>query len=117
MNNTNLIGRLTRDPELRKTEEGLSICDFSLAIDDVFSREDRTDFIKVTAFGSQAENCEKYLRKGFLCGVSGRIRSEVYTDKEGNKRYPTKIVADRVQFLTFPSRSESRETVSREEAK
>jgi single-strand DNA-binding protein len=93
MNNANLIGRLTRDPELKKTSEGLSICDFTVAVDDVFSREDRADFIKVTVFGTQAENCEKYLRKGFICGASGRLHSESYTDKEGIKRNTTKLIA------------------------
>jgi len=116
MNTANLIGRLTRDPELKKTTEGLSVCDFTLAVDDTFSREDRSDFIKVTVFGNQAETCEKYLRKGFLCGVSGHFRSDAYTDGEGIKRYPTKIIADRVQYLQFPDKSESRENAAREAA-
>ena len=117
MNNANLIGRLTRDPELRKTDDGLSICDFTIAVDDVFSKDDRTDFIRVTAFGNQAENCDKYLRKGFICGASGRIHTESYTDKEGVKRNAVKIIADRIQFLQFPDRSEGRTNEAREEAR
>jgi single-strand DNA-binding protein len=104
MNNVNLIGRLTREPELRHTNEGRSICQFTLAVDDTFSKDDRTDFIRVTVFGNQADNCEKYLRKGFLAGVSGRIRSDIYTDAEGIKRYPVSITGERVQFLQWPSK-------------
>ena len=106
MNNVNIIGRLVRDPEMRKTDDGLSICNLRIAIDDTFSKEDRADFINVTVFGSQADVCEKYLRKGFLAGASGRLRSDAYTDSEGVKRFPVKLVADRVQLLQFPERSE-----------
>ena len=104
MNNINLIGRLTREPEMKRTDSGLSICTFTLAIDDVHSKEDRTDYIRITVFGSQADNCEKYLRKGFLAGVSGRLRSDQYTDSEGIKRYPVDVTAERVQFLQWPEK-------------
>ena len=118
MNNANLIGRLTRDPEMRKTDEGHTICDFTIAVDDVFSKDDRTDFIKVTVFGNQAENCNKYLRKGLLCGASGRIHSDSYTDKEGVKRNAVKIIADRIQFLQFPEKAQdSRTNETRSEAR
>jgi single-strand DNA-binding protein len=106
MNNINLIGRLTKDPELRKTDEGRSMCFFTLAVDDTFSKEDRTDFVRVTVFGPQADNCEKYLRKGFLAGVSGRMRSESYTDSEGIRRYPVSVTGERVQFLQWPEKNE-----------
>ncbi|MDR1495614.1 MAG: single-stranded DNA-binding protein [Clostridiales Family XIII bacterium] len=104
MNNVNLIGRLTKDPDVRKTDEGRTICSFTLAVDDTFAKEDRTDFIRVTVFGNQGDLCERYLRKGFLAGVSGRIRTDQYTDSEGVKRYPVDITADRVQFLQWPEK-------------
>ena len=107
MNSVNVIGRLTKDPEFRVTEDGKKICNLRLAIDDTFSKEDRADFISVTVFGNQGENCERYLRKGFITGVQGRMRSESYTDSEGVKRYPIKIMADRVQFLQWPERKSS----------
>lgn len=107
MNNINVIGRLTKDPELRKTEEGKSICNFSLAIDDVHSKEERADFVRCTVFGNQGENCEKYLKKGFLAGVSGRLRSDTYKDSEGITRYPVNLIADRVQFLQWPEKQDS----------
>jgi len=106
MNNVNLIGRLTRDPEMRKTDDGLSICNFTLAIDDIHSRDDRVDFVRVTVFGSQGDNCERYLRKGFLAGVSGYLRSDNFIDSEGIKRNLTDVVADRVQFIQWPDKNE-----------
>jgi single-strand DNA-binding protein len=107
MNNVTLIGRLTHDPEARKTGDGLTVCNFNLAVDDTYSREDRADFIRIAVFGTQGDNCMKYLRKGFLAGVSGRIRSDKYTDADGVKRYPIDIVAERVQFLQWPDRKEA----------
>lgn len=106
MNSVNIIGRLVRDPEIKKTAEGVTICDLRFAVDDTFSKDDRTDFLNVTVFGSQGDVCERYLRKGFIAGVSGRMRSDVYTDSEGVKRYPVKLIADRVQFLQWPERNE-----------
>ncbi|MDR1572203.1 MAG: single-stranded DNA-binding protein [Clostridiales Family XIII bacterium] len=104
MNSVNIIGRLTRDPEMRKTDEGRSICTFTLAVDDVHSKDDRADFIRVTVFGNPGDLCEKYLRKGFLTGVTGRLRCDSYTDSEGIVRYPTNVIADNVRFLQWPER-------------
>lgn len=109
MNNVTLIGRLTKNPELKKTDEGRSICTFTLAVDDIHAKEDRADFIRITVFGTQGENCEKYLRKGFLAAVSGRFRSDSYTDSEGIVRYPIGIIADRCQFLQWPEKTEKKE--------
>ncbi|MCL1895164.1 MAG: single-stranded DNA-binding protein [Clostridiales bacterium] len=108
MNSVNFIGRLTHEPDVKKTGNGLSVCDLRFAIDDTYSKDDRSDFINVTVFGNQAEVCKRYLRKGFLAGVSGRIRSEAYTGQDGIKRYPVKVVADRIQFLQWPDRTESK---------
>ena len=113
MNNVNMIGRLTRDPEIRTTEDGKAICNLTFALDDTFSKEDRADFIHVTVFGNQAENCHKYLQKGFLAGVTGRLRSDSYTDAEGVKRYPIKVIAERVQFVQFPERDNQKEASDR----
>jgi len=104
VNSVNIIGRLTKDPELRKTDAGKSICNFSLAVDDVHSKEDRADFIRCTVFGVQGDNCAKYLKKGFLAGVSGRLRSDSYQDSEGVMRFPINLTADRVQFLQWPEK-------------
>ncbi|GHU51065.1 hypothetical protein FACS1894127_7100 [Clostridia bacterium] len=104
MNSVNLIGRLTRDPDIRKTEEGRTICSFTLAVDDIHAKEDRADFLRVTVFGTTGDLCEKYLRKGFLAGVTGRLRNESYTDQEGKPRQSVNIIAENVRFLQWPER-------------
>jgi len=116
MNSVNIIGRLVRDPELKRTDDGLAICNLRFAIDDTYSKEDRADFINVTVFGSQAEICERYLRKGFMAGMSGHIRSESYTDVEGVKRYPIKLIAESVQLLQWPDHEEKTKEESSFEA-
>lgn len=117
MNTVNLIGRLTKDPELKKTDEGKSICTFNLAIDDTFSKEDRADFLRVTVFGNQADNCNKYLRKGFMAGVQGRLRSDSYTDSEGIRRYPVSVTCDRCQFLQWPEKQTEKSEPSMADAR
>lgn len=102
MNNVVLIGRLTRDPEVRFTEQQLAIARFSIAIDRGKDRNGESrgaDFPTIVVFGKQAENCEKYLAKGRQVGVQGRIQTGSYVNKDGNKVYTTEVVADRVEFL------------------
>ena len=101
MNSVALIGRLTRDPEIRYTGDQMAIATFSIAIDRPPRRDGtrETDFPRITVFGRQAENCEKYLKKGRMVGVTGRIQTGSYTNKNGDKVYTTDIVADRVEFL------------------
>ncbi|MGL4483657.1 MAG: single-stranded DNA-binding protein [Anaerovoracaceae bacterium] len=109
MNISVLIGRLTRDPEIRYTEGGnLAIANFSIAVDRIAKQgeEKKTDFIRITAFGKQAENCEKFLTKGKLVGVEGRIQTDSYVNKEGQKVFTTDIVASRVQFLEWGEKKE-----------
>ena len=100
MNSVNIIGRLVRDPETKRTDDGRTVCSLRLAIDDTYSKDGRADFINVTVFGGQGDVCERYLKKGFLTGVTGHIRTDSYTDSEGVKRYPIKLIAERVQILT-----------------
>ncbi len=104
MNSVILIGRLTRDPETRHSGDGLAITRFSLAIDRPTKSkngERQADFPNIVVFGKQAENCEKYLSKGRLAAVQGRIQTGSYTNKDGNKVYTTEVVAERVQFLEW----------------
>jgi len=110
MNAVNIVGRLVKDPELKKMDDGKMVCDLRFAIDDPISKDDRSDFINVTAFGVQAENCGRYLHKGLMAGVTGRIRSDAYTDADGIKRYPVKIIADRIQYLEWAERSKEAKT-------
>lgn len=107
MNSVVLIGRLTRDPEVRYTGDQMAIASFSLAIDRPPRRDGtkETDFPRITVFGKQAENCEKYLAKGRLVGVQGRIQTGSYTNKNGDKVYTTDVVADRIEFLEWGDKS------------
>ena len=107
MNNVSLIGRLTRDPEVRYTAgTQMAVAKFTVAIDDGFGEKKRTNFIPVTVFGKTAENCEKYLAKGRLVGVQGKIQTGSYTNKDGATVYTTDVVADRVEFLEWGDRAE-----------
>ena len=102
MNKAILIGRLTRDPELNKTNTDLSVCKFTLAVNRNFKDKDgneQTDFIPIVVWRTQAENCAKYLKKGSQCAVTGTIQTRSY-DKDGEKKYITEIVADNVEFLS-----------------
>ena len=109
MNRVFLIGRLTKDPDLRTTDSGISRCTFTLAVDRRRSRDKgkETDFIPVVVWREQAENCAKYLRKGSQAGVCGSMQIRSYDAQDGSKRYVTEVVADEVQFLT--SRSETQQ--------
>lgn len=104
MNNVVLIGRLTRDPEVRYTAgTQMAVATFTLAIDRPVRAggEKQTDFPRVTVFGKSAENCEKYLKKGRLCAVQGRLQTGSYTAKDGSKVYTTDVMAERVEFLEW----------------
>ena len=104
MNSVILIGRLTRDPEVRYTASTqMAVATFTVAIDRPVRAggEKQTDFPRVTVFGKQAENCEKYLAKGRLVGVQGRIQTGSYQNKDGVTVYTTDVIADRVEFLEY----------------
>lgn len=108
MNNVILIGRLTKDPEVRYTQDQLAIAGFTLAVDrpQRKDKEKETDFIRVKVFGKQAENCEKYLKKGRLTAIQGRIQTGKYDKDDGTTVYTTDVVADRVQFLEWGDRAD-----------
>ena len=101
MNNVTLIGRLTKDPEVRYTQNGTAIARFNIAIDRPPKQDGtkETDFPSILAFGKTAENCEKYLHKGSKVAVEGRIQTGSYTNKDGNKVYTTDVAVARVEFL------------------
>lgn len=104
MNSVVLIGRLTKDPEVKYISNNqMAVATFTVAIDRPVKQgaEKKTDFPRVTAFGRQAENCERYLAKGRLVGVQGRIQTGSYTNKDGATVYTTDVVADRVEFLEW----------------
>lgn len=102
MNNVCLVGRLTRDPELRTTGTGISTTTFSLAVDGRpgANGEPHTDFINIVVWRNQAENVCKYCSKGSMVAVIGRITSRSYDAQDGTKRYVTEVIADNVRFLS-----------------
>lgn len=119
MNNVSLIGRLTRDPEVRYTGEQMAVAKFSIAIDRTAKGEKKTDFPNIVVFGKQAENCEKYLSKGRLVGIQGRLKTGSY-EKDGRKVYTTDVVANHVEFLEWnndkpPEHVEEFQEISAEE--
>jgi len=112
MNKAFLIGRLTRDPELRYSSNNAPIVNFTIAIDRQYTNSEGqrdTDFINIVAFQKQAENISKYVSKGSLVAVDGRIQTRNYEDKDGKRVYVTEVVADRVQFLDTKNSSSNRE--------
>ena len=101
LNKIIIMGRLTRDPELRRTGSGTAVTSFSLAVDRDFksqSGEKETDFIDVVAWRSTAEFVSKYFTKGSMAAVSGRLQIRDWTDREGGKRRSAEVVADNVYF-------------------
>lgn len=101
MNNVCLVGRLTRDPEVRYTNGGLSIAKFSIAVDRRFKKdgEQSADFPNITAFGKTAEFIEKYFSKGQRIGLTGRIQTGSYEKEDGTKVYTTDVIAENVEFV------------------
>ncbi|MGI6540737.1 MAG: single-stranded DNA-binding protein [Bacillota bacterium] len=102
MNRVVIVGRLTHDPELRFTQNGIAVTRFSLAVDRPFTNqqgERETDFLDVVVWRRQAENVAAYLKKGSLAAVDGRVQVRSYETPEGQKRKVWEIVADRVEFL------------------
>lgn len=100
MNSVQLLGRLTRDPDVRYTDGGSTIARFSLAVDRRFKQEggDTADFINCIAFGKTAEFIEKYIFKGTKIAINGRIQTGSYTNKDGVRVYTTDVVVENVEF-------------------
>ena len=106
MNKAILIGRLTRDPELRYTSTGRAVCQFSIAINRTYTNQQgqrETDFINCVVWDKQAENLAKYVTKGRLVAVDGRIQTRNYDNSEGKKVYVTEVLANSIQFLESKS--------------
>ena len=102
LNHITIMGRLTRDPEMRTTQSGVAVASFTLALDRDFGGRDGgeklTDFIDCTAWRHTAEFVSKYFSKGRMAVVSGRLQIDNYTDNDGNKRKSAKVIADNIYF-------------------
>ncbi|EGC83368.1 single-stranded DNA-binding protein [Anaerococcus hydrogenalis] len=110
MNKVILIGRLTKDPELRYTQSGMAVCQFTLAVNKNLSKDKKeemeaqnkatADFPRIIVWGKMGENASGYLKKGSQCAIDGAIQTGSYQDNNGNRVFTTDIVAQRVEFLS-----------------
>ncbi len=103
MNKVILVGRLTRDPDVKNTTSGKSVASFTLAVDRRFKNKDgqkEADFVPIVVWGKQAEFVGQYLSKGSQIGVSGRLQVRSYDAQDGQRRYVTEVVADEITFLS-----------------
>lgn len=110
MNKVLLIGHLTKDPDLRYTQSGMAVCQFTLAVNKNLSKEKKeemeaqnkatADFPRIIVWGKMGENASRYLKKGSKCAIDGSIQTGSYQDNNGNRVFTTDIVAQRVEFLT-----------------
>ena len=113
LNRIVLIGRLTKDPELRFTPNGKAVCSFTLAVDRPYVGQDgnrETDFINIVVWNKLGENCAQYLAKGKMAAVDGRLQIRHYDGSDGQRRYVTEVIADNVRFLTPKSEGGQRES-------
>ena len=104
MNKVTIIGNLTRDPELRSTRDGISVCSFTVAVNrrvrNAEAGQPEADFFRVTAWRQLGENCAKYLAKGRKVSVTGSVSASAYTAQDGTARASLEVTADDVEFLT-----------------
>src|SRR3984957_10282857 len=103
LNKALIIGNLTRDPEIKALPSGMQVCSFSVATNRVWkdkngAKQESSDFHNIVVFGRQAETAGQYLKKGQSVLIEGRIQTRSWDDKDGQKKYRTEIIADRVQF-------------------
>ena len=115
MNKAILVGRLTKDPEMRTTSSGVAVTSFTVAVNRPYqdqSGERQTDFINCVIWRKQAENVAKYCTKGSLVAVEGRIQTRSYDHQDGSKRYVTEVVCDNVTFLSSKGSNGSSEPMN-----
>lgn len=116
MNIVTLIGRLTKNPDVKHMPGNqMVVATFNIAIDrpSKSGQDKKADFPRITVFGRQAENCEKFLSKGMRVGIQGRIQTGSYTNKDGQTIYTTDVVADRVEFLEWGDKQQSGDSQNR----
>lgn len=111
LNRVVLVGRLTRDPEMRFTQSQRAVCSFNLAVNRTFTSangERETDFVNIVSWGRTAENVSKYMSKGSLVAVDGRIQTRNYENDRGERVYVTEVVAESVTFLESKGAQQNR---------
>ena len=101
MNHVQLIGRLTKDVNLRYTQSGKAVASFGIAVDDGYGENKTTDYLNIVVWGKAAETCGNCIAKGSKVGISGKIKTRSYEDKDGKKVYVTEVVADMYSGVEF----------------
>ncbi|BCB05900.1 single-stranded DNA-binding protein [Bacillus sp. KH172YL63] len=118
INQVTLVGRLTKDPEARKTTEGKSVLSVTVAVNRPYKNQKGqvdTDFVLCTIWDRAAENTERYCRKGSIVGVTGRIQTRYYDNDQGKRTYITEVIAENVRFLdNKPASTSAPETTKKE---
>ena len=99
VNKVILVCRLGRDPEVKYSQSGTAVCNFSAATSEKYKDKETTEWHRIVSFGKTAEICGEYLKKGSQVYIEGRLQTREWEDKDGNKRYTTEIIANTVQFL------------------
>lgn len=99
MNKVQLIGRLTKDPELRYTKSNIAVANYSIAVNDGYGEKQQTQFINISTWGKSGEFVSKYFKKGQAIAIVGRLNSNNYEDKNGNKRYSLEVITEDIEFI------------------
>lgn len=99
MNKVQLIGKLTKDPELRYTKSNIAVANYSIAVNDGYGEKQQTQFINISTWGKSGEFVSKYFKKGQSIGIVGRLNSNNYEDKNGNKRYSLEVITEDIEFI------------------
>ena len=99
MNKVQLIGRLTKDPELRYTKSNIAVANYTIAVNDGYGEKQQTQFINISTWGKSGEFVSKYFKKGQAIAIVGRLNNNNYEDKNGNKRYSIEVVTEDIEFI------------------
>ena len=107
MNKVQLIGRITKDPELRYTKSNIAVANYTIAVNTGYGEKQQTDFISVSSWGKSGEFVSNYFKKGQAIAIVGRLKNNNYEDKNGNKKYTTEVVTEEIQFVGDKKQEES----------
>lgn len=111
MNKVQLIGRLTKDPELRYTKSNIAVANYTIAINTGYGEKQQTDYINISTWGKSGEFVSNYFKKGQAIAIVGRLKNNNYEDKNGNKKYTTEVVTEEIQFVGDKKQEEKEESL------
>lgn len=109
MNKVQLIGRLTKDPELKYTKTNIPVARYTIALNDGYGEKQTTEYINIVSWGNSGEFVSQYFKKGQAIAIVGRLKNNNYEDKNGNKRYTTEVVTESIEFVGDKKKEEDEE--------